>query len=178
MFRPAPRPAGSRAAAAVTAQEHWLLVTLHHIVGDGWSTTILMREMVSLYEGRTLPPLAVQYGDFAAWQRKWLSGAMLQEQVTYWRDRLKGVATLQLPTDRPRPAVQSWRGAGQALRISAELRRRLEALSRREGATLFMTLLAGFQALLYRYTGQADIAVGTPIANRRWSALEGWWDSS
>ena len=154
-------------------REHWLLITLHHIIGDGWSTGILMREMAALYEGRPLPPLPVQYGDFAAWQRKWLSGAVLQEQVAYWRERLSGVAALQLPTDRPRPAVQSWRGACQRLRISPELRRGLEALSRREGVTLFMTLLAGFQALLNRYTGQSDITVGTPIANRRWSAIEG-----
>ena len=154
-------------------REHWLLVTLHHIIGDGWSIGILLRELAALYEGRPLPPLAVQYGDFAAWQRKWLSGAVLEEQVSYWRERLKGAATLELPTDRPRPAVQSWHGAGQRLRISPELRRGLEALSRREGVTLFMTLLAGFQALLHRYTGQSDITVGTPIANRRWAAVEG-----
>ena len=98
---------------------------------------------------------------------------MLEEQIAYWRERMRGAATLELPTDRPRPAVQSWRGAGQGLRISAEVRRELEALSRREGVTLFMTLLAGFQALLHRYTGQSDIVVGTPIANRRWSELEG-----
>src|SRR5882672_5931778 len=159
--------------------EHVLLFTMHHIVSDGWSLGILRREVAALYEayaqGRpaALPELSIQYADFAVWQREWLQGAVLEEQLSYWRGQLGGGSpVLELPLDRARPAVQSLRGARQSLLLSETLTRALEALSRREGVTLFMTLLAGFQTLLYRYSGQEDIAVGTPIANRNRAETE------
>ncbi|HVR95695.1 MAG TPA: non-ribosomal peptide synthase/polyketide synthase, partial [Thermoanaerobaculia bacterium] len=152
---------------------HLVLLNMHHIVGDAWSTDLLVRELGVLYEafcqGRPspLPELCLQYPDYAVWQRRWLAGEVLEAQVAYWRERLEGMPqVLDLPADRPRPAVQS--GAGSALRsqLPAELVDELQAFSRRNGATLFMTLLAIFQALLARHSGQRDFAVGTPIAGR------------
>ncbi|HLM54812.1 MAG TPA: amino acid adenylation domain-containing protein [Pyrinomonadaceae bacterium] len=153
--------------------EHQLLLTMHHIISDGWSIGVMITEMAALYEayasGRpaALPPLAIQYKDFAVWQREWLSGEQLEQQLAYWREALGGAPpALVLPTDRPRPAVQSYRGAMIEREIGPELTRGLKELGRLQGVTLYMTLLAAFKTLLYRYTGQEDIVVGTPIANR------------
>jgi syringomycin synthetase protein SyrE len=159
--------------------EHVLLVTMHHIISDGWSQTILMNELGALYEaavaGRDspLPELPIQYADFAEWQRKWLQGEMLDQQLDYWRKHLTGAPpSLQLPADRPRPAVQTFNGARHAFSLSRDLSARLMELSRREDTTLFMTLLAAFYVLLHRYTGETDIVVGTPVANRNRQELE------
>jgi amino acid adenylation domain-containing protein len=162
------------------ADEHVLLVTLHHIVADGWSLGVLVREVAALYEafarGRPapLPELPIQYADFAHWQRQWLRGEVLEAQLAYWKRQLAGPpAALGLPTDRPRPAVQSYRGARHAFGLPGPLSEALRGLSRREGATPFMTLLAALQALLGRYTGQADVSVGSPVANRNRAETEG-----
>jgi len=160
--------------------EHVLLLTMHHIVSDGWSLGVLMRELAVLYEGfstgkpASLPELPIQYADFAIWQREWLQREVLESQLAYWKQQLGGeLPVLELPTDRPRPPVQTYRGARQSFELSKELTDALKALSRREGVTLFMTLLAAFKTLLYRYTGQEDIIVGSPIANRNWREIEG-----
>ncbi len=162
------------------AEEHVLLLTMHHIVSDAWSSHILVREMTDLYvasvQGRPvlLPELPVQYADFSVWQRQWLSGARLDRQLDYWKKRLSGtLEPLNLPMDRPRPSVQSSRGASLTLLLSPELSSAMTELSRREGVTLFMTLLAGFYVLLFRYTGRPDLIVGSPIANRTRSEIEG-----
>ena len=138
-----------------SAEEHVLLITIHHAVTDGWSMTVLLRELVSVYEayeaGRPSPlaPLKIQYADFAHWQRQWLSGPLLQEQQEYWRGQLAGVeAELALPTDRARPALKSYAGAVQRFEFSAQLQEQLKQLSQGQGVTLYMTLLAGFQVLL------------------------------
>ena len=161
-------------------EEHILLLTIHHIVSDGWSFNVLMRELEALYtafsigQPSPLPPLPIQYADFAHWQRQWLQGEVLETQLAYWKQQLAGaLPVLELPTDRPRPAVQTFRGARQSLRLPASLIQPLNALSQQEDVTLFMTLLAAFQTLLYRYTGQEDILVGSPIAGRTWTELEG-----
>jgi len=159
--------------------DHVLLLTLHHIVSDGWSALILVRELTVLYRSfaaglpPSLPELPIQYADFATWQRRWLRGAILERQLSYWRGRLAGAATLALPSDRPRPALRSFRGASTARTMAGGLAERLRALSQREGVTPFMTLMAAFQALLHRYSGQDDIVVGSPIANRNRTELEG-----
>ena len=162
------------------AQDHILLLTTHHIASDAWSAGILFREVSALYEAFSagkpspLPELPIQYGDFAQWQRGWLEGEVLEEQLSYWKKQLAGEPVLlELPTDRPRPALQSSRGAVESVRFSRELTEALQELSRREGVTLFMTLLAAFQTLLSRYCGQEDIVVGTPIANRNRPEIEG-----
>ncbi len=159
--------------------EHWLLFSLHHIVTDGWSMGVLMRELSVLYgayrrgEPSPLAELPVQYADYALWQREWLQGGVLEQQLAYWKQALAELPVLELPTDRPRPMVASYRGARLSFELGEELTRGLKALSRREGATLFMTLLAAFQVLLYRYSGQEDLAVGVPIAGRSRPELEG-----
>ncbi len=159
--------------------DHVLLATMHHIVSDGWSIGVLIREIAALYEafrdGRPspLPELPIQYADFAVWQRRWLQGEALEAQIAYWRKQLAGCPeTLDLPSDRPRPAVQTHRGAYRSLALPAEVASGLRELCRREEVTLFMALLAAFQALLHRYTGQDDVVVGTPIANRNRSEIE------
>ncbi len=161
-------------------EEHALLITMHHIISDGWSLGVFMRELTALYEafsqGQPSPfaELPIQYADYAVWQRGWLQGEALEQQLTRWREHLLGApAVLELPTDRPRPAVQSHRGAIHTLVLSKSLTERIKVLSRQEGATLFMTLLAAFQALLMRYSGQDDIVVGTPIAGRSRTEIEG-----
>ncbi|MCX7570500.1 amino acid adenylation domain-containing protein, partial [Tumebacillus sp. DT12] len=161
-------------------EEHILLVTMHHIAADGWSLRVFVRELAHYYEaanqGRetALPDLPIQYADYASWQRTWLQGDALEAQLGYWRQQLSGeLAVLQLPLDRKRPAVQTFRGGRASLEMPGELLQKLQELSQREGATLFMTLLAAFQTLLHRYTGQEDIAVGTPIAGRTREELEG-----
>lgn len=165
---------------AVHPSEHVLLLTLHHSVSDGWSMNVLIRELTELYgasmagQPSTLAPLPLQYADYAVWQRRWLQGAVRDRQLDYWlRDLGGAVPALHLPTDRLRPAVQSYRGARYTFTVPADLCGRLLKLSRRQGVTLFMTLLAGFQVLLFRYTGQTDLCIGTPIANRTRVELEG-----
>ncbi|HEX7287367.1 MAG TPA: amino acid adenylation domain-containing protein, partial [Candidatus Angelobacter sp.] len=159
--------------------EHVVLATMHHIVSDGWSKGIFVREFAALYEAfrkggpSPLPQLPIQYADYVMWQRGWLQGEALEKQVKFWREQLAGVETLELPTDRQRSTLLSERGASVSFEITEELTARLKEMSRREGATLFMLLLAGFQVLLSRYSGQQDIAVGTPIANRRKVETEG-----
>ena len=160
-------------------QLHILLLTTHHITFDGWSRRILIQELSSLYEafcsgGKSpLPAPELQYADYAVWQRQHFSGAPLEKQVSYWRKQLAGMpASLDLPTDRPRPAVQTFNGARVPVTFSKELTEDLNTFSRQQGATLFMTLMAGFQALLARYCLQDDVAVGIPIANRNRAELE------
>jgi amino acid adenylation domain-containing protein/non-ribosomal peptide synthase protein (TIGR01720 family) len=161
-------------------QEHVLLFSMHHIVCDGWSMRVLIREVAALYEafstGKPSPllELPIQYADFAVWQRQWLQGEVLQTQLSYWKQQLAGAPLiLELPTDRPRPSVQRFRGATTTFKLSPSLSGMLKSLSQRQGCTLFMTLLAAFQTLLYRYTSQDDISVGSPIANRNRSETQG-----
>ncbi|MFL5538397.1 MAG: amino acid adenylation domain-containing protein, partial [Longimicrobiaceae bacterium] len=152
--------------------EHVLVATAHHAVFDGWSAGVLFGELAALYgafhrgEPSPLPELSAQYADYALWQRDWLRGAVLEAEVAHWRTRLEGAPVLELPTDRPRPPVQRHHGALHHARVPAELASAVRALARREGATPFMVLLAAFQALLTRWSGQEDVVVGTPIANR------------
>ena len=157
----------------ISEREHALLLTLHHIVGDAWSSNLLVRELTALYSAYArgaaspLPELAVQYADFAAWQRKSLRGEALEGLLAYWRRQLADAPpVLELPADRPRPQARSFRGGTENLFVPGATYRALQELSRREGATLFMTLLAAFKVLLARYTGQTDIVTGTPIAGR------------
>ncbi|MFL5385473.1 MAG: amino acid adenylation domain-containing protein [Longimicrobiaceae bacterium] len=159
---------------------HELLLTLHHIVIDGWSMELLRRELAVLYaayaEGREspLPEPAVQYADFAVWQRERLRGAVLDRQLAWWKERLAGASeVLELPADRPRPAVRTQRGGSVSTLLPAEVVERLEALARAEGATLFMVLLGAFQALLSMYGGGDDVVVGTPVAGRTRPEVEG-----
>jgi non-ribosomal peptide synthetase component F len=161
-------------------EQHVVHFTMHHIVSDGWSMGVLVREVVSLYAAfaqgapSPLPPLPLQYADFAHWQRQWLSGERLEALLDYWKRTLGGApATMELPTDRPRPPIQSARGAHQVVALDRAASDALRELARQEGATLFMTCLAAFKTLLYRYTGREDILVGTPIAGRTRAELEG-----
>ena len=160
-------------------QEHLLMISMHHIISDGWSTGVLLREAQHLYsayrQGQQSPlaELELQYGDYSLWQREWLKGAVLEQQLQHWRGQLEGApAVLNLPTDYARPAVQTWRGSVQSRLLSAELTEALRGLSQKASTTLYMTLLASFQTLLSRYTGQRDIVVGTPVANRTRVELE------
>jgi hypothetical protein len=157
-----------------------LLLNMHHVVSDGWSMEVLVRELSALYRafsaGRPSPlaPLPVQYADFAAWQRAWLEGPVLERQLAYWRERLAGAPpVLELPTDRPRPRVPGEAGGSRRFALPEETAAALRALSRREGTTLFMTLLAGWQALLGRYAGLDDVVVGAPVAGRDRVEIEG-----
>ena len=159
--------------------EHALVMPTHHIVSDGWSQSVFFGELSALYEAARqgqpapLPPLAIQYGDFAVWQQEHLAGGALERQIAYWKERLRGAPTLlELPTDRPRPAEQTYRGTGYHFGVPQELSAQLNALAQREGATLFMVLLAALSALLARYTGEDDVVVGSPIANRTRPELE------
>ncbi len=175
--------------------EHILLLNMHHIICDDWSIGVLIRELSVIYThlacldaiGRVstssvktiLPELPLQYADFAHWQREWLQAvgakgcSPLQTQLAYWRQQLNGISMLHLPTDRPKPAIQTYQGTTQFIELPLKLTDALQTLSQQEGVTLFMTLLAAFQTLLYRYTHQEDIAVGSPIANRNRSEIEG-----
>ena len=162
-----------------------LFLTLHHIIADGWSAGILVRELAVLYDHfcqdisapidlKILPDLPIQYADFAYWQQHWLQNGMLASQLAYWQQQLAGdLPILSLPTDRPRPAVQSFKGKTQTWQISQSLTALLQQLSQQAGVTLFMTLLAAFKVLLYRYTGQTDVLLGSPIANRNRTEIEG-----
>jgi amino acid adenylation domain-containing protein len=162
--------------------EHVLLLTMHHIISDGWSIGVFERELATLYnsyvagqpDAAALDELPIQYVDFAHWQRQWLQGSVLDEQISYWQEQLRGAPPLlQLPTDRPRPAMQTFRGSRRFVELPPALSAGLKALSQQEDATLFMTLLAAFQTLLHRYSGQDDILVGTPIAGRTQVETEG-----
>jgi amino acid adenylation domain-containing protein len=160
-------------------QKHSVFCVLHHIVSDGWSRGILIREVSALYqafsrgEPSPLPELKVQYGDFAVWQRERLQGEALEREINFWKDELAGAPPLlDLPTDRPRPPVQTYRGGAESFTFSPELSQRLKALSHKQGTTMFMLLLAAFQTLLHRYTNEDDIVVGTTIANRERSEVE------
>ncbi|MEO7261301.1 MAG: amino acid adenylation domain-containing protein [Jatrophihabitantaceae bacterium] len=159
---------------------HVLLLTLHHVMADGWSMDVLARELGVLYAARRegqpapLPPLPVQYADYAAWQREWLPGEVLASQSEFWKQALDGApALLELPTDTPRPAQQDYRGDQLQVELDAELTASLHALSQRNGCTLFMTVLAGWALVLSRLSGQDEVVIGTPTANRRRSELEG-----
>jgi acyl carrier protein len=160
-------------------QEHVLLFTLHHIVGDGWSMSVLVKEVAALYsafsESRlvTLPEPTIQYADFAHWQRRRLDGDVLEELLAYWKDQLRELPSMDLPSDRPRPSVLSFRGGRQRVVLGEGLTAAIKSLSAQEGTTLFMTLLAAFQALLCRYSGQDDIVVGSNIAGRNRKEIEG-----
>jgi amino acid adenylation domain-containing protein/non-ribosomal peptide synthase protein (TIGR01720 family) len=161
-------------------EKHVLLVTMHHIVSDGWSMGILIREVGALYtafsqgKASTLPELPIQYADYSVWQREQLQGELLNEELQYWRRQLSGAPpVLELPADHVRPAVQRYRGGAVKLKIDAETAQALKDLSRREGVTLFMLLLAAFDVLLWRHTGQTEIVVGAPIANRTRTEVEG-----
>ena len=159
--------------------DHMLILTTHHIASDAWSMGILTRELWTLYEAYAngkpspLPDLPVQYTDYAVWQRQWLKGKVLESQLSYWKKQLAHIPILNLPTDRPRPVLQSFRGARQPISLPESLTAAVNELSRREGVTQFMTLLAAFQVLLYRYSGQEDVVVGSPIANRNRTEIEG-----
>ncbi|HLL49013.1 MAG TPA: condensation domain-containing protein, partial [Longimicrobiaceae bacterium] len=164
----------------LSAEEHVLLLCMHHVVSDGWSMGVLQREISALYGAFSrggpspLPDLPVQYPDYALWQRARLSGEALDRQLAYWRERLAGApAVLDLPTDRPRPIMQVYHGAVHQGRLPGELRRELRALAQREGGTLFMVLIAAFKVLLSRYSEQQDLVVGTPVAGREHAEVEG-----
>ena len=153
-------------------EDHIVLLTMHHIISDGWSMGVFVREVVSLYQAflagqpSPLPPLPIQYVDYAVWQRERLSGEAFQQQVEHWKKTLTGVSVLELPLDHPRAAMQSNRGASVNVRVGSEVTARLKELAQGEESTLFMVLIAAWQVLLMRYSGQEDIAVGTPIAGR------------
>ena len=158
----------------LSEQKQLLLLTIHHIIADEWSMEVLQRELHQLYpafcqgEPSPLAELTIRYTDFVDWQRGYLQGEVLQKQVGFWKQALAGAPMiLELPTDKPRPAVQSFHGAVEAFELPRELLERLKALSRQQEATLFMTLSAAFMTLLHRYTGQNDILVGTPISVAR-----------
>jgi amino acid adenylation domain-containing protein len=159
--------------ARMADDEHLLLITLHHVISDGWSVGVIWGELSALYTAfldgnpSPLPELAIQYGDFAVWQRAWLSGEVLDAQLGYWRRKLSGAPPLlELPTDRPRPAVQTYVGAEERLHLEGDDAEALRALARREGATLFMVLLAAMNVVFSRLSGQDDVVIGTPIAGR------------
>ncbi|MEP0752182.1 amino acid adenylation domain-containing protein [Trichocoleus sp. Lan] len=160
--------------------EYVVLFTMHHIVSDGWSMGIFIQELVTFYKAFSsskfspLPELSIQYADFAFWQRQWLQGEVLETQIAYWKKQLGcNLPVLDLPTDRPRPAVQTFQGGEEKFVLSKALTEALTKLGQQQGATLFIVLLAAFKTLLYRYTGQEDILVGSPIANRNRAELEG-----
>ena len=163
----------------LSSQEHVLLRVAHHIVSDGWTSGIFERELSTVYSAFVrglephLPVLPIQYADYAAWQRESLQGTTFEAQLSYWKTQLAGLSKLDLPTDRPRPPVASHRGASLTVDLPAPLVAALKGIGRQDGATLFMKLVAIFQVLLYRYSGQEDIAVGIPIAGRKHTELEG-----
>jgi amino acid adenylation domain-containing protein len=171
LFRPALLKLG--------AEEHILLLSMHHIVSDGWSMGVLLRELSALYrafaEGKPapLPDLPIQYADYALWQRQWLQGERLEAQIAYWKGQLADAPqVLDLPTDHPRPQTATYEGAVQTAMLPRALTEALQELAQEEGATLFMVLLAAFQTLLHRYSGEVDIVVGSPIANRTQAEIE------
>ena len=162
----------------IAEEDHVLVVTMHHIASDGWSISILVKEVVELYESyisdrpAQLPELKVQYADYAIWQREYLQGEVLEKKLSYWKDKLQGVAPLELPTDYRRPPIASRKGAATTFTVDKGVSNKLQAFSQQHGATMFMTLLAAFKVLLHRYSGQQDICVGTPVAGRQQQELE------
>src|SRR5262249_41780726 len=160
-------------------EEHVMLFTMHHIVSDGWSTGILIREVGALYkafsagEPSPLEELPIQYADFAVWQREYLAGGVLESEVEYWKGQLRDMVVVEIPTDRARPVAPSYRGGWQRAEIKKELGEGLKRLSHREGATLFMVLMAAFKVILTRYSREKDISIGTAIANRTRRESEG-----
>nr|QEO74597.1 condensation domain-containing protein [uncultured bacterium] len=179
-FDPSAGPLLRTALIELAPDDHILVLTMHHIVSDGWSMAIFMGELSALYDAyvtgteANLPPLEIQYADFAVWQRGWLDGDVLEAQLAYWREHLAGLPPLlELPTDRPRPEVRTGRGARHGFVLAADTVAALRDLGRTHNATLFMTMLAAFKLLLARYSGSADITVGTPIAGRTRAELEG-----
>jgi len=160
-------------------QDYALLIAMHHIVSDSWSINIFFQEFGALYaafasgQPSPLPELPIQYGDFAVWQRNWLQGEVLQQQLEYWKDKLEGIGPIDLPCDRPRPSTPSFRGGSVPLIIDFELLSKLRALATQQECTLFMVMFAAFQVLLGRYTGRDDVVVGTPVANRNHGEIEG-----
>ncbi|WP_375501123.1 amino acid adenylation domain-containing protein [uncultured Nostoc sp.] len=161
------------------AREYVLLLNMHHIVSDGWSMGVFIQELSTLYQAycagvsSPLAELPIQYADFVVWQRQWLSGEVLKTQLDYWLSQLHDAPSrLQLPTDHPRPSVQTYQGRTESFSLNTELTQKLQSLSRESGTTLFMTLLAAFATLLYRYSGESDILIGSPIANRNRSEIE------
>lgn len=159
--------------------QHILLLTFHHIISDAWSQDIFMRELATLYAAEVtgkeaaLSSLPLQYADYAIWQREYLQGEVLEKQLNYWKEALQNTPVLDLPTDRPRPAMRTYNGAGELLMLPEELTAALKNVGQQHNATLFMVLLSAFQVLLHRYTGQDDVVVGSMIANRRWAEIEG-----
>ncbi|MFQ3634162.1 amino acid adenylation domain-containing protein, partial [Roseiflexus sp.] len=167
-------------ALRLADDDHLLVLTIHHIIGDAWSTSILVQEVTACYEALTagrslaLPNLPVQYADYAVWQREWLQGETLERHLAYWRNHLQGLPPLlDLPADRPRPAVQTFNGAYTTFRLSLRLSAALRTLAQRENATLFMTLLTAFATLLQRYSGHDEFAIGVPVAGRSHAEVEG-----
>jgi amino acid adenylation domain-containing protein len=162
----------------LTGEDHVMLLTMHHIISDGWSIKVFVQELGALFgalsAGREalLPPLPVQYVDFAVWQRKWFQGEVMQQQLAYWKERLQNLTTLELATDFTRPPVETFRGAKEYFTFGKELTQNLRGLCQNTQATLFMILLSGFKILLAKYSNQTDIVVGTPIANRRRREVE------
>ncbi|HYP23357.1 MAG TPA: condensation domain-containing protein, partial [Actinomycetota bacterium] len=163
----------------VAADDHVLVVAIHHVVSDGWSIDVLLRDLGTCYDARlagdqpSLPDLPIQYADYAVWQREWLSGAELDKQVAYWSDALAGApALLELPTDRPRPPVQSFDGATAPVSIPPDVVAALNEVAATAGATPFMAVTAAFAAVLHRYASQTDVLLATPVAGRRRSEVE------
>jgi len=156
----------------VSKNRYYLFINMHHIVCDGWSVAVLIDEFVQLYSNHTPPPLKIQYGDYAKWQRDYLKDKELTKKLDFWIEELKGVEVLELPTTYPRPATQSYQGKRVSFNIDADTTQKLNALTQKHGATLFMTLLSSFSLLLHRYSGEDDIVVGSPIANRNNSEIE------
>jgi amino acid adenylation domain-containing protein len=161
-------------------EKHILLINMHHIISDGWSIGVFIRELSHLYgafvagKEATLPTLPIQYADFAVWQRQWLQGKVLGTQLEYWKQQLADAPPLlELPTDRPRPAIQTFQGKTERFWLDSKLTQELKALSQQSGCTLFMTLLAAFAVVLSRYSGQTDIVIGSAIANRNRREIEG-----
>jgi amino acid adenylation domain-containing protein len=160
-------------------RQHWFVLSLHHLIADGWSLGILARELSHFYQAALasrpaqLPPLPIQYADYACWQSHWLQAVQLEPQLAFWRQQLRDLQPLRLPTDRPYPALRSGSGATHPCQIAPDLGQSLKQLSRSHGVTLFMSLLAAFQTLLARYSGQTDILIGSVIANRNRDELEG-----
>ncbi|MEO6219284.1 MAG: condensation domain-containing protein, partial [Ginsengibacter sp.] len=163
----------------IGAEEHVLVVTMHHIASDAWSKSVLVKEVVEFYTAyvedreNNLSPLVIQYADYASWQRNYLQGDVLNKKLEYWKNKLDGLGTLQLPTDYPRPVVQSFKGNNKYFNIDKDISDQLLRFSHQHGTTLFITLLAVYKIMLYRYTGQPDICVGTSFARREQQELEG-----